>query len=71
MTANGDMIDPTNSRGSIDIELQYLGGLVKVSTTLARINEPPRMPGFDVNCYVKVANRDVAIIAERDIFADG
>ena len=65
------MIDPTNSNGLIDIELKYLGGLIKVSTTLARINEPPRMPGYDVNCYVKVTNKDIAIIAERDIFADG
>jgi hypothetical protein len=71
MTSNGDMIDPTNSNGLIDIELKYLGGLIKVSTTLARINEPPRMPGYDVNCYVKVTNKDVAIIAESDIFADG
>jgi hypothetical protein len=45
-------------------------GLYKVSTTLARINEPPE--GGDVNCYVRIEGEgDVAIIAERDIFTNG
>jgi hypothetical protein len=64
------VLDPTNAAGLVDLTLPFLMGLYKVSTTLARINEPPE--GGDVNCYVRLEGEgDVAILAERDIFANG
>jgi hypothetical protein len=38
----GNVLDPTDSQGHLAVELIYLFGLQKMSTTLARINEPPR-----------------------------
>lgn len=63
------MLDPTNSRGLVELELNYLFGLKKVGTTLARMNEPPK--GSDVNCIVKVSGSTVTITAERNIFSNG
>lgn len=68
-TGSGDVLDPTNARGLVDLELKYFFGLKKVSTTLARLNEPPK--GSDVNCIVKVAGSTVTVIAERNIFNNG
>ena len=34
------VLDPTNEKGGLDLELTYLGGLVRVNTAMARINEP-------------------------------
>lgn len=62
-------LDPTNDEGNLDLELKYLFGLIKISTILARVNEPP--PGRDINVYTSVSGSDVSFIAERDINADG
>jgi hypothetical protein len=64
------VLDPTNAAGRVDLNLPFLLGLYKVSTTLARLNEPPE--GGDVNCYIRMEGEgEVAIIAERDIIANG
>jgi hypothetical protein len=63
------VIDPTNSAGVLNGEMSFLFGLVKIDTTIARINEPPA--GGDVNVYTKVDRGGVTVIAERDIFSDG
>ena len=62
------VIDPTNSAGTLDLELTFLFGLLKVDTMLARINEPPI--GGDVNVYTRVDATGVVVIAERNIFTD-
>ena len=62
------VIDPTNSAGTLDLELTFLFGLLKVDTMLARINEPPI--GDDVNVYTKIDATGVVVIAERNIFTD-
>jgi len=62
------VLDPTNDEGTLDLEISYLGGLVKISTTMARINEPP--VGKDCNVYPKVRNEKVEIVTERDIFVN-
>ncbi len=62
------VLDPTNEKGGLELELSYLGGLVKVNTAMARVNEPP--PRGDCNLFTKVESNQVFIYAERDIFAD-
>jgi hypothetical protein len=62
-------LDPTNDEGYLDLELKFAFGLYKVSTILARINEPP--PGRDINVYTTITGSDVSFIAERDIVVDG
>ena len=51
------------------MELSFLFGLLKVDTTLARINEPS--VGGDCNVYTKIDGTGVLVIAERNIFAEG
>ena len=64
------VLDPTNGTGTLQLELSYMFGLIKVPTTLARINEPPE--GQDCNVYSNVSEfGNVEIIAERDIFSNG
>ena len=63
-------LDPTDSSGRLPLELSYLFGTAKVSTTLARINEPP--VGKDVNVYSReLSDGTVELLAERNIFAGG
>jgi len=61
------ILDPTSDTGVLELELKYAFGLIKVDTTMARVNEPPR--GMDVNAYTKVIGTTVEVISERDIFA--
>ena len=63
-----EVLDPTNVDGKLELEIMYFGGLIKVNTAMARVNEPP--PGADCNLYTKVDNGQVYVYAERDIFAD-
>lgn len=63
-----EVLDPTNIDGKLELEITYFGGLIKVDTAMARVNEPP--PGADCNLYTKVDNGQVYVYAERDIFAD-
>lgn len=60
------VIDPTNPEGGVDLEISFLFGLIKVDTTIARINEPP--VGGDVNVYTKIDQSGVIVTAERNIF---
>lgn len=62
------VLDPTNKLGILDLELSYLFGLLKVPTTIARINEPP--PGKDCNVATSIDGARVIVTADRDIFAD-
>ena len=64
-----NVLDPTNSDGVVELELKHLFGLVKISTTLCRINEPSL--GSDCNVYTKISGGNVQLIAERDLFAGG
>jgi hypothetical protein len=62
------ILDPTDSTGRVPIELQYLFGLVKIDTTLCRVNEPPK--GSDVNVFTEIEGANtVRIVSERNIFA--
>lgn len=63
------LLDPTDQSGLLGLEITYLFGLVKSSTTLARLNEPPY--GNDVNAYTRVSDVAVEVITEKDIFSDG
>jgi len=63
-----EVLDPTNSAGTLDLEINYAFGLFKVDTTLARINEPP--PKGDVNVYTRSRGSFIEVIAERDIFSN-
>ena len=60
------VIDPTNADGTVDLEITFLFGLIKVDTTIARINEPPT--GGDVNVFTRVDASGVSVVAERNIF---
>ena len=62
------VLDPTNDAGSLNLEIRYFYGIVKVDTMMARINEPP--PRNDCNVYTKVTGTTVEVFAERDLFAD-
>lgn len=53
----------------MEIEIQYLFGLVKVNTMMARVNEPPK--GSDCNVCTKITGSNVEFIAERDISTNG
>lgn len=66
---SGVVLDPTNSDGNIELELNYLFGIIKVPTVLARVNEPPS--GYDCNLYTKINDGNIEFITEKDIFADG
>ena len=63
-----EVLDPTNENGKLELELEYLGGLVKVSTAMARVNEPP--PRADCNLYTKIEGGRVLVYAERDVAKD-
>ena len=63
-----EVLDPTNGEGKLEMEISYFGGLIKVNTAMARVNEPP--PSADCNLYTKVDNGQVYVYAERDIFAN-
>jgi hypothetical protein len=64
------VLDPTNNDGTLDLEVPYLFGLIKVPTILARMNEPPL--GNDCNVYAKIKTYGIVeIITERDIFNNG
>eukprot|EP01038_Epipyxis_sp_PR26KG_P013357 gene13357-17916_t len=63
------VLDPTTSENTIELEISYLFGLIKIPTTLARMNEPPL--GEDCNVYPQIKEFGlVEIIAERDIFSN-
>jgi hypothetical protein len=64
--ANGDILDPTLSNGLLPEELLFYGGLLRKSTLLALVNEP--RAGLDLNVVAVVSEKDVAYVAERDIF---
>jgi len=64
--ANNDILDPTLSNGLLPEELLFYGGLLRKSTLLALVNEP--RAGFDLNVVAVVSDKDVAYVAERDIF---
>ena len=66
---DGEVIDPTNKSGQLDLEIAFLGGLIKVDTMLARVNEPPK--GSTVNVFTRVNGPDAVVVADRDIFPDG
>eukprot|EP01039_Chlorochromonas_danica_P002672 gene2672-2917_t len=62
------VLDPTDRRGQLPLQLSYLFGGVKVPTTLARIREPS-LP-FSDNLYTASRGGDgVEIFASRDIVA--
>jgi hypothetical protein len=65
---NDEVIDPTNKAGLLDLELTFLGGLIKVDTLVARINQPPL--GKKINVYTKINGPDAVVLASKDIFAD-
>ena len=62
-------LDPTDQSGSLGLEISFLFGILKLSTTLARLNEPPQ--GFDVSSYTRITAERVEVVTEKDIFADG
>mmetsp|Transcript_1796 Transcript_1796/g.2472 ORF Transcript_1796/g.2472 Transcript_1796/m.2472 type:complete len:525 (-) Transcript_1796:984-2558(-) len=62
------LLDPTDQNGFLGLELSFLFGLFKVSTSLSRLNEPPI--GYDVNAFSRNLNNDIEIVVERDIFPD-
>lgn len=64
--ANSDILDPTLSNGLLPEELLFYGGLLRKSTLLALVNEP--RAGYDLNVVAVVSDRDVAYVAERNIF---
>jgi hypothetical protein len=60
------VIDPTNNDGVVPLEYNYFG-LIKIPTTMSRINEPPL--GKDCNAYSRdESGYEVQIVAERNIF---
>jgi len=65
--ATGDVLDPTLSNGELPDTLIFFGGLLRIPTLLALVNEP--RAGMDLNVVAVVSERDVAYVAERDIFA--
>lgn len=64
--SNGDILDPTLSNGLLPETLLFFGGLLRIPTLLALVNEP--RAGFDLNVIAVVSERDVAYVAERDIY---
>ncbi|GAB5030928.1 Hypothetical protein NocV09_00402030 [Nannochloropsis oceanica] len=64
--ANTDILDPTLSNGQLPEELLFYGGLLRKSTLLALVNEP--RAGYDLNVVAVVSDRDVAYVAERNIY---
>jgi hypothetical protein len=63
------VIDPTNKAGLLELEIKFLGGLIKVDTMLGRVNEPPK--GKSVNVFTRLNGPDATVVADRDIFPDG
>lgn len=63
---NGDILDPTLANGQLPERLYFLGGLIRLPTLLALVNEPP--VGVDVNLSAVVTDTDVAYKAERNIY---
>jgi hypothetical protein len=61
------MLDPTNAAGSLEMEISYLFGIVKIDTMIARVNEPP--PRGDCNLRTKLTPEGIEVATERDIFA--
>jgi hypothetical protein len=60
---NEEVIDPTNKAGLLELELTYLGGLIKVDTLVARINQPPL--GKKINVYTKINGPDAVVMASK------
>lgn len=65
----GEVIDPTNKAGQLELEITFLAGLVKVDTMLARVNEAPK--GSTINLFTRINGPDATVVADRDIFPDG
>lgn len=63
------LLDPTDQNGYLGLEITYIFGILKMSTTLARLNEPPQ--GYDVSAYTRITADKVEVVTEKDIFADG
>ena len=66
------MMDPTDRQGNVPLMLEYLLGFIKISTTMARMNEPP--PGYSVNCITSVDNgspNEMNILTVRNIYPEG
>lgn len=61
--ANGDILDPTDANGQLPDALLGLGGLIRIPTLLALVNEPP--PGVDVNLLAVISDKEVLYTAER------
>lgn len=61
--ANGDILDPTDANGQLPDALLGLGGLIRIPTLLALVNEPP--PGVDVNLVAVISDKEVLYTAER------
>lgn len=73
--SDGNVLDPTNAEGILELELSYFFGLYKVDTSMARINEPIMrkdnlipMGKYDCNVFTRVIQGKLEVIAERDIF---
>eukprot|EP01036_Dinobryon_divergens_P030609 gene30608-39879_t len=62
------LLDPTDQNGYLGLEITYIFGILKMSTTLARLNEPPQ--GYDVSAYTRITADKVEVVTEKDIFAD-
>jgi hypothetical protein len=69
VVGDDEVIDPTNKAGLLDLEIKFLGGLIKVDTMLGRVNEPPK--GKSVNVFTRLNGPDATVVADRDIFPDG
>ena len=63
------LLDPTDQNGYLGLEISYMFGILKMSTTLARLNEPPQ--GYDVSAFTRVTAESVEVVTEKDIFPDG
>lgn len=60
---NGDLLDPTDATGTLPDALLGYGGLLRVPTLLALVNEPP--PGVDTNLVALTNDKEVLYQAER------
>ena len=64
MLPAGYILDPTDADGNLLETLTGFGGIVRVPTLLALVNEPP--PGVDTNLQTTIEkDKDVLFVAER------
>jgi hypothetical protein len=65
---NGIVVDPTDSEGELWYpQMRAFGGLVKVPTALALVNEPP--VGYDTNIQAVVDDKEVLFKTQREVNA--